>query len=101
VGLILFVLALISYFWRLRTYASKFNRDSQRIPALAAIGSLVTYAIYCSTDNAFDYVSQFGIYVFGLVAIAVKAGELASPAVQGEVAEALTSPAPLFPNLMR
>jgi O-antigen ligase len=101
VGLLLFVLALISYFWRLRTYASKFSRDSQRIPALAAIGSLVTYAIYCSTDNAFDYVSQFGIYVFGLVAIAVKAGELASPAVQGEVAEALTSPTPLFPNLMR
>jgi O-antigen ligase len=100
VGLALFMFAMVSYLWRLRRYAAKSDNAPLRMSAYAAIAALVTYLVYCSTDNAFDYVTQFGIYVFGLVAVAEKSHQLAST-VAGDVREPLDAPAPLFPNLLR
>jgi hypothetical protein len=100
VGLALFALTLSSYLMRLQSYTAKKNSVSLRIPALAGIGSLVAYMVYFSTDNGIDYVSQFGIYVFALVAMAIKACEL-SGLVSTEQADAPPVRVAPFPNLMR
>jgi O-antigen ligase len=100
VGLTLFMFAMISYLWRLRRYTAKSNNVPLRVSAFAAIAGLITYLVYCSTDNAFDYVTQFGIYVFGLIAVAEKSHQLAC-AVAGEARNRLDAPAPLFANLLR
>jgi hypothetical protein len=36
----------------------------------------MAYLIFIATDNGFDYVTGFGIYVFGLIGMAEKASEL-------------------------
>jgi O-antigen ligase len=100
VGLALFALMVASYLLRLRRYTARNNSVSLRTSALAGIGSLVAYIVYFSTDNGIDYVSQFGIYVFALVATAIKARELACFASM-EKAEAPSARLPAFPNLMR
>lgn len=75
-GLILFVLTLLVYFIRLaRIYRTHPQSDSGRL-ALISIGGLIAYAVFMGTDNAFDYVNLFGIYVFGLIAMSEKAREL-------------------------
>jgi O-antigen ligase len=100
VGLALFALTMVSYLWRLRRYTAKSGNVPLRASAFAAIAALVTYLVYCSTDNAFDYVNQFGIYVFGLIAVAEKSHQLVSTAA-GEAREPFGAPAVLFPNLLR
>lgn len=100
VGLTLFTLAMVSYLWRLRRYTATSNNVQSRVSAFAAIAALVTYLVYCSTDNAFDYVTQFGIYVFGLMAVAEKSHQLAST-VAGDARDQFGAPAALFPNLLR
>jgi hypothetical protein len=99
IGLTLFVLAILTYLWRFRGYASKSNPASLRSAGLAAMGALVAYCLYCSTDNALDYVTQFGIYVFALMAVADKTREIAvqSPVESFESREASLLP---FPNLL-
>jgi hypothetical protein len=98
VGLALFTAAAISYLWVLRGYSAG-RRTPLRQSALAAAGSFAAYLVYCSTDNSFDYVSQFGIYVFGLIAIAAKANQLASIGDE-PVVQLHGQPTP-FPNLIR
>ncbi len=100
VGLVLFILAAISYLLRLQRYSAKSNGAPLRIASLAAIGGVVAYLVFFSTDNGFDYVTQFGIYVFALIAIADKSRQLASTAAGHEKAEALRPTGSLFPNLM-
>jgi O-antigen ligase len=97
-GLTLFLLALASYLWRMRGNWRRAASPGSRLSGLAAMGGIICYAVYCATDNSFDYVVQFGIYVFGMVAIAIKASELPSTARQ---AEESAIPAAPFPNLMR
>jgi len=100
IGLALFVLAATSYLWGLRRYSANSSTALQRTSALAAIGSLVAYLVYCSTDNAFDYVSYFGIYAFGLIAIAARARQddlISDPAL----AIVRQPQLPPYPNLMR
>jgi O-antigen ligase len=76
VGLGLFGLTACAYFVRLiRTYRSSVNSDTAKY-TLAAIGGLVVYLIFIATDNGFDYVSQFGIYVFAFIGMSEKAREL-------------------------
>jgi hypothetical protein len=99
-GLVLFVVAAISYLLRLRTYVARSNGESTRVPALAALGSLVAYLVFFSTDNGIDYVSQFGIYVFALIAIAIKSNQLAKVTYAHEEMPS-SMPAPAFPNLLR
>lgn len=58
------------------------TRSGGDIPkyALAAVGGLVSYLIFMATDNALDYVSALGIYVFALIGMAEKAMELETAA---------------------
>jgi len=100
VGICLFAAAMLAYLVRLLGYTAKANDASLRMAALAAIGGLVAYLMYCSTDNALDYVSQLGIYVFALIATAIKSRELSAVAREDTKAAPIPSEA-LFPNLLR
>ena len=81
VGLVLFVVAMFMYFRRLvGTHRRAANSDAGKY-AVAALGGLVAYMIFIATDNGFDYVNGFSMYVFGLIAMSEKAREL-------EIAEA-------------
>jgi hypothetical protein len=99
-GLSLFVAAAVAYLLIIKNCVAHANGASQRTPALAALGSLVAYLIYFATDNGIDYVSQIGIYVFALIAVAVNAGRLASVPSPSR-AEPVVADARPFPNLMR
>ena len=79
IGSVLFVLAVSAYLLKLfsnhwRTGAT----ENEQTYALAAIGGLIAYLIFIATDNGFNYVSQFAIYVFGLIALSEKSRELSS-----------------------
>lgn len=76
VGLALFVIAMLAYLHRIvRTYQRAPKSDTGKY-ACAALGGLVAYLIFIATDNGFDYVNGFGMYVFGLIAMSEKAMEL-------------------------
>ncbi len=70
IGLALFVVTALVYLFRLARQVRAAADPKTRLPPLAALGALVTYLVYFSTDNGIDYVSQLGIYVFALIAIA-------------------------------
>ncbi len=76
IGLALFVLAALAYVWRLVRIYRRARAPETSTYALAAVGALVAYLIFIATDNGFDYVTGFGIYVFGLIGMAEKANEL-------------------------
>jgi hypothetical protein len=44
--------------------------------SLAAIGGMVVYVIFMATDNAIDYVTSCGIFVFALIGMSEKSREL-------------------------
>jgi O-antigen ligase len=100
IGISLFAMAAVAYIWMMGRYVARSQTTQQRAFALAGAGSVVAYLIYCATDNAFDYVSQFGIYVFGLVAMAEKA-RLWTADSDREQVRVLDASAPPFPNLLR
>jgi len=70
IGLLLFAFLAAGYAVRLLVSYSRALETEPRVYALAALGSLVAYVIYMLTDNAFDYVNPFAIYVFALVGVA-------------------------------
>lgn len=76
-GLTLFVFVVLGYLWRLFRILRSRKRTDIRKYALAGTGGLTAYMIFIATDNGFDYVTQFGLYVFAFVAMAEKAKELA------------------------
>jgi hypothetical protein len=98
-GLSLFIVAAVSYLWRMKGCVARAGGNLQRTPALAALGSLLAYLIFFSTDNGIDYVSQIGIYVFALIAVAVNAGRLAEVTVPTAAVPAAVGPQ-VLPNLM-
>ncbi len=84
IGLFLFVATALSYLRNIHLYRIQCADPLRREFALAAMGSFVTYLLYCSTDNAFDYISAFGIYVFALIAAAAKASTFESNALPSD-----------------
>jgi O-antigen ligase len=44
--------------------------------SLAALGGILVYFVFMSTDNAIDYVTSSGIYVFTFIALSEKSREL-------------------------
>lgn len=75
-GLVLFLLASIGYLLRLLYTYNQSRSHLVRQYTLAAIGGLISYLVFLATDNGFDYVSQFGIFVFGYIGMSDKAREL-------------------------
>ena len=76
VGLILFLLACAVYLVRLFRSFDQDAHDRVKRYRLAAMGGMIAYLIFLATDNGFDYVSQFGIFVFGYIGISEKAKEI-------------------------
>lgn len=97
IGLVLFSIAMLSYLITLVRFSRLAGPAFARTYALAAVGGLVTYLIYMTTDNSFDYVNQFGAYVFALIAMAVKAREFVRDSTQPATSSATVALA----NLMR
>ena len=82
-GLGLFLVAMIVYLAQsINIFRSSSNTETKKY-ALAGIGGVVVYAVFMATDNAFDYVNGFGIYVFSMVAMGEKARELELAAQSG------------------
>lgn len=75
-GALLMGIAVTVYMVRL----AKIYRTAQTLEgrsyALAAMGALVVYVIFMATDNAIDYVTSCGIFVFALIGMSEKAREL-------------------------
>jgi O-antigen ligase len=85
-GTVLFAFAALAYLWRLLKIYRRARDQQTALYALAATGALVAYLIFIATDNGFDYVTGFGIYVFGLIGMAEKSRELAASRVTGSAA---------------
>ena len=76
VGVFLLIVAASAYMIRLtRAYRLATTREGKAY-SLAALGSLVVYLVFMATDNAIDYVTSSGIFVFALIAMSEKAREL-------------------------
>ncbi len=95
-GLILFLSAAMAYGVRMVSLYHQHPSTQSGRYALTALGAMIAYLVFLATDNGFDYVSQFGIYVFGYVAMSEQARELESTAldhktgseVEGQLVEA-------------
>ena len=75
-GLGLFLVTILAYLTQLiNTFRSSSHAETKKY-ALAGIGGVFAYVIFMATDNAFDYVNGFGIYVFSMVAMGEKSREL-------------------------
>lgn len=97
-GLVLFALAAIVYVGWLARRVRQSRGSVSRSAALAAIGSLIAYLVFMTTDNGFDYVGQLGIYVFALVAVAARAQSVSQPEGLPKLERA--SAIGMLPNLM-
>lgn len=76
IGTVLFLAAMLIYGIKMiRIYREMPATEAGRY-ALAAVAALAAYLVVMATDNAFDYVNLFGIYVFSFVAMSEKAKEL-------------------------
>lgn len=76
VGIVLIVFAFAAYMIRLRRIYRLAQTLQTKTYALAGLGSLVVYVIFMATDNAIDYVTSSGIFVFCLIAMSEKARDL-------------------------
>jgi O-antigen ligase len=76
IGTVLVVLAFLAYMVRLRRIYRQAKTSQTRTYALAALGSLVVYLIFMATDNAIDYVTSSGIFVFCLIAMGERSRDL-------------------------
>lgn len=81
-GFLLFVIALFSYVCTLWIqYTRSSNLDVKRY-SLASLGMILVYFIFMATDNAIDYVTSSGIFVFGMIGLAVKSYALSEACVE-------------------
>jgi O-antigen ligase len=99
VGITLFALAAFAYLGRLLRTFRRGREDDTRRYALAALGALVAYLIFLATDNGFDYVTGFSIYVFSLIAMAEKSRELELAPARVSMPARIVSPPTTNPAL--
>lgn len=76
IGIVLVVFTFAAYMIRLRRIYRLAKTPRTKTYALAGLGSLVVYLIFMATDNAIDYVTSSGIFVFCLIAMTEKARDL-------------------------
>ncbi len=89
-GVSLLAIAAVVYLIRLaQTFRAATTREGKAY-ALAGLGALVVYLIFMATDNAIDYVTSCGIFVFALIAMSEKARELEQ---RDRLAQTNTAPA--------
>ena len=75
-GFALLVVAFGAYVMKMRkTYKTSPSANAKKY-SLAALGGIIVYFIFMSTDNAIDYVTSSGIYVFTFIALSEKSREL-------------------------
>jgi O-antigen ligase len=97
VGVVLMGIAVASYMIRLAgAYRASSTREGQAY-SLAALGGLTVYVIFMATDNAIDYVTSCGIFVFGLIAMSEKARELEEQESLARARGMQTSDSPALP----
>lgn len=75
-GIILLVLLLAAYALRLQATYKKCQEPCARKYSLGALGGLCVYVVFMATDNAIDYVTSCGIFVFTMIAMSEKARDL-------------------------
>jgi O-antigen ligase len=70
VGLCLYLLSILQFYARLvGLYLRSKDPDVQKYTAMALAG-LTFYLITLATDNSFNYISEFGLYIFTFMAFA-------------------------------
>jgi O-antigen ligase len=82
IGLFLFLLSMFIYFIIIRRNMKNAAHDKSTY--LMGVCALFAYMTFMATDNAFDYVSQFGFYIFGLIGVAIFFPSLSSDATTHE-----------------
>lgn len=75
-GALLLAVAAGAYMIRMVNHYRTATTQEGQAYALAALGSLVVYFLFMATDNAIDYVTSCGVFVFGIVGMSEKAREL-------------------------
>lgn len=75
-GVALLTVAVMAYMVRLVQTFRAATTSEGRAYSLAALGALVVYLVFMATDNAIDYVTSCGIFVFALIGMSEKAREL-------------------------
>lgn len=80
-GFVLFVFALLSYSSTLWTQYKVSSSADVKKYSLASLGMILVYFTFMATDNAIDYVTSSGIFVFGMIGLAVKAHILNEEAI--------------------
>jgi O-antigen ligase len=74
-GFALLVVALGAYVMKMWISYKTSPSDTAKKYSLAATGGILVYFVFMSTDNAIDYVTSSGIYVFTFIALSVKSRE--------------------------
>ena len=69
IGLTLFLLSMGIYFLKIRRNMR--NTEHYKSTYLIGACAIFAYLTFMATDNAFDYVNQFGFYIFGLIGVAI------------------------------
>lgn len=72
VGLVLYILILLSLIQNMRKLSRSDDADTRKLAAIAA-ASLTYYLITMATDNTLNYVTEFGLYVFSFTGLAFNA----------------------------
>lgn len=75
VGLVLYVAGLLGFFRRLARIRRNAKNPLVAKYSVAAIAGLSFYATTLATDNSLNYVTEFGMYVFLLIALAYAAAD--------------------------
>lgn len=81
-GLALFVVALCSYAGTLWTQYGRSSDVDVKTYSLASLGMILVYVLFMATDNAIDYVTSSGIFVFGMIGLAIRAHALSEVPVE-------------------
>jgi hypothetical protein len=77
-GTFLFLLSMLFYYLVVRRNMKREKNGKHIYIYIMAICSIFTYLTFMATDNAFDYVNQFGFYIFGLIGAAISFPVLSS-----------------------
>jgi O-antigen ligase len=84
VGLSLYAAAILHFFLRIHQVWRSAENAQVRIFSATAMAALFFYVVTLATDNSFNYVTEFGLYVFAFAAFPfVAARHFHSPAVAG------------------